>query len=332
MSKIVWKKILTGIQVTSSYFHIGNYFAALHPLKELSKDNEVYLFIADYHSLNTVNSAEEMASNRKKVIAQFLALFKDYPNVKIFEQSSVLAIPHIALLIGSVTPMGLMNRAHKVKELRDAWKEMNLGTFYYPALMAADILTFDTDYVPVWKDQKQHLEFARDMAISFNKIYWKGLFKLPEPMIDETIPLVVGIDGKEKMSKSKDNHIWIFDEPKRIHKKVMKIVTGDEPYADPKDPDKCNVYSYIKLFASPEQDAEIRSKYLWGEFGYGNAKSILIELMDSYFKKEKELYSKFLSDENAFSKAYERVKANNFEMDGIASQKLKLLKIAVWLA
>lgn len=331
ISKIEWKKILTWIQVTSPFFHIWNYLAALKPLKELSKKNEVYLFIAEYHSLNSVQNKEEMETNRKNILVQLIAIFKDYPNIKIFQQSKINAIPHIALLIWSITPMGLMNRAHKVKEARDAGKDMTLGTYYYPALMAADILTFDADFVPVGKDQKQHLEFCRDMAITFNKTFGKGLLKLPEPIIDETIPLVPWIDG-EKMSKSKNNYIGIFEDSAKIRKKIMKIITQDIPYADSKNPDECNVYGYIKLFATPEEDTYIRAKYLEGEFGYGDAKNYLADLLEKYFKKDKEEYEKLITNEDEFIKEMSKIVDNNNIMDSIASEKLLVLRTAVGLS
>lgn len=240
------------------------------------------MFLPDFHSLTSVHDADTLRSNKHRLAAELLALMPNDAPFTIFEQSQMSYINDITWILSSVTPYSLMLRAHSFKDSQNKNSEINMAVFNYPILMAADIIGYDVDMVPVGKDQKQHLEFARDIAGNFNRTYGVEFFKLPEPYVSDTVATIPGTDGR-KMSKSYDNFIGIFDDEKTLKKKIMSIVTDDTPLEDPKDPDTCNVYALMKYFTSGQRLEEIAAKYRAGGYGYGHAKLELLDILLEYF-------------------------------------------------
>lgn len=281
------KRYLSGIQ-PSGQLHLGNYFGAIRAHVE-QQDNAFY-FIANYHALTTVREPEKLRAYTFEVAATYLSLGLDPERAVLWRQSDVPEVTELAWLLATVTGMGLLERAHSFKDKRDRGIQPSVGLFYYPVLMAADILAFDSDVVPVGKDQIQHLEMTRDMAQSFNALYGEVLAL---PSFELGVPeLVPGIDGG-KMSKSYDNHIPIFARGKALKKRVMAIKTDSTPIEDPKDPDTCTVFALYRLFADEAQQAEMRAKYAGGDYGYGHAKLELLELMKAHFAEAHERFAEF---------------------------------------
>lgn len=276
------KRILTWIKPTWNWIHIWNYMWAVKPFLDLIKWQEAFLFIADFHSLTSVHNWETLKKYKLEMILEYMAMVWDLDNVVIFEQSKVRRINDINWILSSLTPYSLMLRAHSFKDSQNKNAEINMATFNYPILMAADIISYDADIVPVWKDQVQHLEFARDIAGYFNKNYNSNTFKLPVCHIDKELQTIPGIDGR-KMSKSYNNFIPVFASEKDIKKSIMAIVTDDTPLESPKNPDTCNVFALIKLFAKEDRQNDIRQKYLAWNYGYGHAKLELLEIILDYF-------------------------------------------------
>ncbi|MDD5212913.1 MAG: tryptophan--tRNA ligase [Candidatus Gracilibacteria bacterium] len=276
------KRILTGLKPTGNGIHIGNYMGAVKPFLDLIKGQEAFLFIADFHSLTSVHNGETLKKYKLEMILEYMAMVGDLDNVTIFEQSKVRRINDITWILSSLTPYSMMLRAHSFKDSQAKNAEINMATFNYPILMASDIISYDADIVPVGKDQIQHLEFARDIAGYFNKNYICDTFKLPNCHIDKELQTIPGIDGR-KMSKSYNNFIPVFASEKEIKKSIMSIVTDDTPLELPKNPDTCNVFALIKLFATQDRQNQIRQKYLAGNYGYGHAKLELLEIILDYF-------------------------------------------------
>lgn len=311
------KKILTWIKPTWSGMHIWNYLGMFKPLLENSKWKESYLMIADYHSLTSVHDKQTLKEHKKRMLCEFFALLPEDSEIITFEQSKITHINNITWVLSSVTPYSLMLRAHSFKDSQNKNSEINMAIFNYPILMASDIITYDIDIVPVWKDQKQHLEFARDIAENFNKTYNLEFFKLPEPVISESVWTIPGTDGR-KMSKSYNNHIAIFDDEKSLKKKIMSIVTGSEWLEDSKDPENCNVFALIKFFASEEKQSEIAEKYkAWG-YWYWHAKLELLEILLDYFKTYREKYDYYMQN---YEEVLKRIEKGNSVVDDIASKK-----------
>lgn len=251
--------------------------------------------LADLHSLTSVHDGETLRRNKKRVLMEYFALLPQDSKIIVFEQSKANFHDKTAGVLHNLVPYSLMLRAHSFKDSQNKNSDINMGVFNYPILMTADILLYDTDIVPVGKDQKQHLEFARDIAGFFNKTYKTDLFKLPEPHIDASVMTIPGTDGR-KMSKSYDNFIGIFDDEKTMKKKIMSIVTWSEELDDPKDPENCNVFALIKLFAKKSRQDEIACKYReWG-YWYGHAKLELLEIILDYFKTPRERFTSFEED------------------------------------
>nr|MDD3720245.1 tryptophan--tRNA ligase [Candidatus Gracilibacteria bacterium] len=288
-------RILTGVKPTGNGMHIGNYFGAVKPMIDEAVGNTTFLMLADLHSLTSVHNAERLKANKKRVLMEYFSLLGDNKNIIVFEQSKLERHTDIMWVLNSVTPYSLMLRAHAFKDSKSKKSDINMAVFNYPILMAADIINFDIDLVPVGKDQKQHIEFARDIAQNFNSNYGVELFKLPNAKISTSLGIIPGTDGR-KMSKSYDNFIGIFDDEKTMKKKVMSIVTDDTPLEEPKNPDTCNVFSLIKLFAKKEKQIEIKAKYKAGGYGYGHAKLELLDLILEYFKDARERYKSFEDD------------------------------------
>lgn len=273
-------RVLSGIQPTGR-FHLGNYLGMIRQAIELQKDNEVFLFIADLHALTTLHNREAMQTNVRSAVLDLIACGFDVTKGYIFIQSEVPEVTELAWYLSVVTPVGLLERCHSYKDKVSKGANPTHGLFSYPVLMAADILAYDSDLVPVGKDQKQHLEVTRDIAQKFNNIFGK-VFKIPEPLIKDDVAVVPGIDG-QKMSKSYDNHLEIFGDPNELKKRIMRIVTDCKGVSDPKDPQKCNIFKIYSLLASTEEIKELEDKYRSGGFGYAEAKKLLFNKFMDYF-------------------------------------------------
>ena len=274
-------RILTGIQPSGTP-HIGNYFGAMRQVCSIQDKGETFIFLADYHSLTTGPDPEQLRQNVLELALNYLSCGVDPEKSVLFRQSEVPEVCELTWILNNVTPVGLLERAHSYKDKIAKGFSPNNGLFSYPVLMASDILIYGSNLVPVGKDQKQHLEITRDIAIKFNNQYGE-IFTIPEELIPEEVAIVPGIDG-QKMSKSYNNTIPIFGKEKAIRKTIMNIVTDCKQLEDPKDPDNCNVVALFKLFASGEELEEMKAKYRAGGYGYGHAKQALFEKMWSYFE------------------------------------------------
>ncbi|MDX2038239.1 MAG: tryptophan--tRNA ligase [Isosphaeraceae bacterium] len=278
-------RVLSGIQ-PSGALHIGNYFGAIRQYVALQEANDTYYFVANYHALTSVRDAEKLRKLSFDVVVDLLALGLDPEKATLFIQSDVPETTELAWLLTSVTPMGWLEKCVSYKDKVQQGIPAEHGLFAYPVLQAADILLYDADLVPVGQDQKQHLEITRDIAERFNHTYGE-VFKLPKPYILDQVAVVPGIDGR-KMSKSYDNTIEIFEDPKSILKKAKKIVTDSTPVEAPKDPDACNVFQLYKLFAPAEVLAEVEKRYREGGIGYGEMKTRLGEAIAERFAESRE--------------------------------------------
>ncbi len=307
--------------------HLWNYLGMYKPFIQQAEWNEAFLFLPDFHSLTSVHDSETMRKNKHRLAAELFALMPDGTPFMIFEQSKMEYINDITWILSSVTPYSLMLRAHSFKDSQNKNSDINMAVFNYPILMTADIIGYDVDIVPVWKDQKQHLEFARDIAGNFNKTYDIDFFKLPEPYIQEDVALIPWIDGR-KMSKSYDNFIGIFDDEKILKKRIMSIVTGSEWLDDPKDPESCNVFALMKYFASQEKLTQVRDKYISGWYGYGHAKLELLEMLLEYFAPAREKYQKYMDD---YSLVQKQLDIWNAKASQLHREKYEKLKEIVWL-
>ena len=293
---------LTGIKPTGVP-HIGNYFGAIKPALELAQQYEARYFIADYHALNSMKNPEELRSMIYEVAATWLACGLDPEKVLFYRQSSVPETFELSTALMAFTPKGLMNRAHAYKAMvqsnnengKDPDDRVNMGLFTYPVLMAADILLFDADVVPVGKDQVQHLEMTIDIAQSINNQYGKDCLVIPKPITSERTQVIVGLDGR-KMSKSYGNTIQLFLPPKKLRKMVMKIVTNAQTVEEPKDPDNCSVFTLYKLFADEAAQKELAERYRAGGMGWGDAKQILFEAMDATLAPMREVYNDYIEN------------------------------------
>ncbi len=279
-------RVLSGIKPTG-ILHLGNYFGAAKQFVEMQEKYEGYYFIADYHTLNSWPDPAKLTENTWNIVLDYLAFGLNPEKSTIFLQSQIPEVVELSFILSNVAPMGLLQRAHSYKDRTSKGEQINVGLFYYPILMAADILLYDSNIVPVGQDQKQHVEIARDIAIKFNQQYEKEFFVLPEPLIQEAVAIVPGTDGR-KMSKSYGNTIEMFADEKSIKKQIASIVTDSTPLEEPKDPEKCNVYNLYKLFADKNAQEEMKAKYRAGGYGYGHAKKELLEALLSYFKPMRE--------------------------------------------
>jgi tryptophanyl-tRNA synthetase len=320
-------RILTGIKPTWAGMHLGNYLGMYQPLMKLARQKETFLFLPDFHSLTSVHDGQKLQSNKKRLAAEIFALMPDDVDVVVFEQSQITHINDMMWILWSVTPYSLMLRAHSFKDSQAKNSDINMAVFNYPILMAADIIGYDTDLVPVGQDQKQHLEFARDIAENFNKTYGVDFFKLPEPHIQEDVWLIPGTDGR-KMSKSYDNFIGVFDDEKILKSKIMSIQTGSETLEQVKNPDTCSVFALLKFFASPEKLETLRERYLkWG-YGYGHAKLELLEILLEYFAPARQKYKSFMDN---YDWVQERLDVGNKKANAILWEKYRQLQEIVWL-
>ena len=286
-------RVLSGIQ-PSGRLHIGNYFGAIRQHLKFQAENDCFYFIADFHALTSNPKPDELARRTLDVAMDYIALGLDTEKTVFWRQSDVPEVTELTWLLSCITPMGLLQRCTSYKDKVAAGVSPNHGLFAYPVLQAADILIYKSDLVPVGADQKQHIEVTRDIAIRFNNAYGQ-ILTIPSEHIIESVAVVPGIDG-QKMSKSYNNTIEIFEPGKSVKKKIMRIVTDSTPVEEPKDPDKCNVFALLKLVASPEELAEWEKKYRSGGMGYGEAKKRLAELMTDYFKPYRQRRAELESD------------------------------------
>lgn len=288
-------RVLTGIQ-SSGTPHLGNILGAILPALKLAEnpDNECLFFIANLHSLTSTKNTELVRENTYATAAAWLAFGFDTDKNILYRQSDVANVTELTWYLNCVAPYPMLANAHSFKDKSSNLSDVNTGLFTYPVLMAADILMYDAEIVPVGKDQKQHLEMTRDIAGSFNHHYGET-FVIPESKIDENVMTIPGIDGR-KMSKSYGNFINIFLDDKPLRKQIMKIVTDTTPMEDPKDPDTCNVFAIYKLLASDEQVAEMRANYTGGNYGYGHAKQALYELIVDVFAEPRAKFKMLMED------------------------------------
>jgi tryptophanyl-tRNA synthetase len=289
------KRILSGIQ-PSGKLHIGNYFGMMKPMISSMENAELYAFIVDLHALTSVHDRQKLAAGTLEAAADFLAIGLDPTKCIFWVQSEVPEVCELAWVLSTVTSMGLLERCHSYKDKTAKGIAASHGLFAYPVLMAADILLYQAEIVPVGKDQKQHIEVARDIASSFNNTFGET-FVLPEAAISESTAIIPGLDG-QKMSKSYGNTIPLFLEDKELRKRVMAVQTDCTPVDEPKDPDKCNLYALLKLFASPEKMAEVRGLYLNGGAAYGYLKQDLFELIRDYYAEARERKKELMANQD----------------------------------
>jgi tryptophanyl-tRNA synthetase len=286
-------RVLSGIQPTGR-FHWGNYFGAIRQYIDLQHGNEAYYFIANLHALTTVRDREILWENTIEAAIDLLALGLNPDRATLFVQSDVPEVSELCWLLMTGAPMGLLERCHAYKEKKAKGLGADAGLFTYPVLMAADILAYDADLVPVGVDQVQHIEVCRDLAGSFNHQYGE-VFVLPQPKVLDDSAKVPGTDG-EKMSKSYENTIEIFEAPKAARKKVMRIVTDSRPMEDPKDPETDHLYQLYSLFVDPTKREAMAGKYRAGGFGYGEVKKALAEAAESFFAEARERRAELAAD------------------------------------
>ena len=294
-------RILSGIQ-PSGVLHIGNYFGMMRSAIALQAEGEAFYFIADYHALTSVRDPKALRENIRRVALDFLACGLDPERAALFRQSDVPQVTELAWILSTIAPMGLLERSHSYKDKLARGMPPSVGLFSYPVLMAADILIYDSDVVPVGKDQKQHIEITRDLAVKINETFGQSepelrIFKLPEPRIQAATEVVPGIDG-QKMSKSYGNNIDIFGDEKEMRKRVMSIVTDSTPVEAPKDASRSTIFQLYSLVASKSEIAGMRERFQKGGTGYGDFKKELFEKLWEYFTPMRERREEILADKS----------------------------------
>jgi tryptophanyl-tRNA synthetase len=294
-------KILTGIQSTGTP-HLGNLLGAILPAIEMAKnpDNESFLFIADLHSITQIKNGAELRQNTYSTAAAWLACGLDTNKIVFYRQSDVTETTELSWYLSCFFPFQRLTLAHSFKDKADRLDDVNAGLFSYPMLMAADILLYDANFVPVGKDQLQHIEITRDVASRFNHQMGET-FVIPEAKTNEETMYVPGTDG-QKMSKSRNNFINIFVDDKALLKQIKSIETDSTPLEEPKNPDTCNVFALYKLLGSTKEVADLRAKYEAGNYGYGHAKQALYDLMVVKFAAEREKYNYYINNLEAVDK------------------------------
>lgn len=313
-------RILTGIQ-SSGKPHLGNILGAILPAIQLSEksDNESFLFIADLHSLTTIKDAKVLQDNTRAVAAAWLACGLDTDKVVFYRQSRVSAYhTELTWYLSCLTPYPMLANAHSFKDKADRLADVNAGLFVYPVLMASDILLYDANFVPVGKDQKQHLEMTRDMAEAFNRTYG-DTFVIPEGKIDERLMTIPGIDG-QKMSKSYGNYIDLFQSEKELQKVTKKILSDSTPLEEPKNPETDLTFKLYSLIASESDIATMRENYLKGGYGYGHAKQAFFEALKTRFAKEREMFTYYYEENPAALE--QKLQEGEEKARAIASKKL----------
>ena len=318
-------RILSGIQ-PSGVLHIGNYFGMMQPAIALQAEGEAFYFIAEYHALTSVRDPQALRENSRRVALDFLACGLDPERAALFRQSDVPQVTELAWILSTVAPMGLLERAHSYKDKLARGMAATVGLFDYPVLMAADILIYDSDIVPVGKDQKQHIEITRDLAVKMNETFGQ-IFKLPEPRIQAATEVVPGIDG-QKMSKSYGNNIDIFGDEKETRKRVMSIVTDSTPVEAPKDSSRSTIFKLYSLVASQNEVAEMRERFQKGGAGYGDFKKQLFEKLWDYFAPMRKRREEILADKTYIDDVLRRGAKRANE---VADQVMERVRAAVGL-
>jgi tryptophanyl-tRNA synthetase len=318
-------RILSGIQ-PSGVLHIGNYFGMMQPAIALQAQGEAFYFIANYHALTSVRDPRALRENIHRVALDFLACGLDPERAALFRQSDVPQVTELAWILSTVAPMGLLERSHSYKDKLARGMLPSVGLFNYPVLMAADILIYDSDIVPVGKDQKQHIEITRDLAVKMNETFGQ-IFKLPEARIQAAAEVVPGIDG-QKMSKSYGNNIDIFGNEKETRKRVMSIVTDSTPVDARKDPARSTIFQLYSLFATKNEIAEMRERFQKGGTGYGDFKKELFEKLWQYFAPMRKRREEILADKSYVDNVLTRgaMRANE-----VANQVMQRVRSAVGL-
>ena len=288
--------LLSGIKPTGRP-HIGNYFGLMKQIVSMQNDYQSLFFVADYHALNFIQDKDELRENIIDIVLDYLAIGFNPDKSIIFKQSDVSEHTELAWIFDTITTMPYLERAHAYKDALAKGKEVSVGTFNYPMLMASDILLYDTSIVPVGQDQKQHIEYARDIALKFNHIFKEEVFKLPKEKIIEEVAVVSGTDG-QKMSKSYGNTIPLFSTLDEIKKAVMSIPTDSKGVDEPKNPEEDNVYKLHKLFSSGDELLDIKERYEKGGMGYKESKEILIENIEKTLSPFRESRKRFESDKD----------------------------------
>lgn len=316
-------RILTGIQSTNVP-HLGNILGAILPAIELSRDekNDSLFFIADLHTLTSKKDADFIKQSTNATAATWLAFGLDPKRTVFYRQSRVPQVTELTWYLNCFTPFPMLANAHSFKDKSERLSDVNAGLFTYPVLMAADILLYDAKYVPVGKDQMQHLEIAADIARAFNHKLGKEVLIVPEGKVDERVMIVPGIDG-QKMSKSYNNFINLFLPEKELKKVIMSIVTDSKGLEEPKDPDTDNVFKLYRLLGNEKQTEELRQNYIKGNFGYGHAKTALLELILDKFKEPRTTFDHLMANTDLLEKelAIGEAKANK-----LANEKLKQIR------
>ncbi len=286
-------RVLSGIQ-SSGRLHLGNYLGAMRQHIELQEENECFYFIANYHSLTTVQVPETLRAYTRDVAVDYLATGLDPEKAHLFRQTDVPEVTELAWILSTVTGKGLLDRATSYKDKIARGIPASMGLYCYPLLMAADILIYRSDVVPVGQDQVQHIEMTRDMAGYFNNTFGRQVLKLPEPRLNEAMA-VPGVDG-QKMSKSYGNAIFLFDDLKTTRKRIMSIKTDSTPVEDPKDPEACNVFALYRLIAEPDEVKALEGQYRAGGTGYGEAKKLLADAVERVLGPARERREELVAD------------------------------------
>jgi tryptophanyl-tRNA synthetase len=315
-------RILTGIQSTGIP-HLGNLLGAIIPAIELSRkeNNDSFYFIADLHSLTTIKDPEVLRQNTYFTAAAWLAFGFDTDRNTFYRQSHVPQVCELTWYLNCFTPFPMLANAHSFKDKSERLADVNSGLFTYPVLMAADIILYDANFVPVGKDQQQHLEITRDIAGAFNHKYG-DTFIIPEALIDEKVMVIPGTDG-QKMSKSYNNTISIFQSDEALRKNIMSITTDSLPLEEPKNPDKCNVFALYKLLAEPNDVEIMRKLYLNGNYGYGQAKQELYDLLINKFEKERKAFNDLLANPDEIE---EQLHTGEVKAAGVADKVLNRVR------
>ena len=318
-------RILSGLQ-PSGALHIGNYFGMMRPAIALQAEGEALYFVADYHALTSLRDPETLRANSRRVALDFLACGLDPERATLFRHSDVPQVTELAWILSTVAPMGLLERATSYKDKLARGMGANVGLFSYPILMAADILIYDSDVVPVGKDQKQHIEITRDLAVKMNETFGQ-IFKLPEPRIQPETETVPGIDG-QKMSKSYGNNIDIFGDEKEMRKRVMSIITDSVAVDAPKDPATSTIFKLYSVVASKDEIADMRERFVRGGTGYGDFKKQLFEKLMQYFAPMRKRRAELLADQSYIDKILARGAERANE---VADQVMQRVRKAVGL-
>ena len=319
------KRLLSGVKPTNRP-HLGNYFGAMRQFVDLQDKYKTFIMIADYHALNIIKEKDQMSQNILDIALDYLAIGLDPKKVIIFKQSDVSAHTELTWIFDTLVPMPFLMRAHAYKDALAKDKEISVGTFNYPVLMAADILLYDTDIVPVGQDQKQHVEYARDIALKYNNQFG-DIFKLPEPFIVKDLGIIPGTDG-QKMSKSYKNTIPLFGTDEEIKKAVMGIITDSKEADEPKDPEACNIFALHKLFLSKEEQDALRQRYLKGDISYKESKEMLLSEIIKFIEPMRQRRLKLAQNVNKVKKI---LKNGAKKAEAIANKKMDQVKESVGL-